>query len=72
MKVKVSAILYVETFLLKLANYIINQVLNHLIKGTRNVRPLTNAHLFSTRVNSTRFNFIGIFELTMFLDIFLN
>ena len=70
MKDKVSAIIYVETFILKLANYFINQVLNHLIKGTWNVRPLTHAHLFSTRVNSTRFHFIGIFELTMFLDFF--
>ena len=33
-KDKVSAIIYVETFIIKLTNQVISQVLNCLIKGT--------------------------------------
>ena len=38
-KDKVSAIIYVEKFIIKLANQVISQVLNCLIKGTRDVEP---------------------------------
>ena len=33
-KDKVSAIIYVETFIIKLVNQVISQLLNHLIKTT--------------------------------------
>ena len=37
-KDKVNAIIYVETFIIRLANPVINKVLNHLIKGTWDVK----------------------------------
>ena len=51
-KDKVSAIIYVKTFITKLANQVLIQVLNRLINGRWDVGSPTKDHLFSTLVDS--------------------
>ena len=45
---KVSAVTYIETFILKLENRGINKVPNYLLKAYMRCWASTKAHLFST------------------------
>ena len=65
---KVSVITYIETFMIKIENQIINKAPNYLMKVYMIYRAPTKAHLFSTRVNFIKFNFIGIIELIVHLE----
>ena len=46
---KVSKITYIETFILKLENWGINQVSNYLLKAYMRCQALIKAHLFSIK-----------------------
>ena len=67
-KNKVSALTYIETFMTKIENQIINKAPNYLMKGYMRFWAPIKAHLFSTRVNFIKFNFIGIIELIVHLE----
>ena len=71
-KEKVNTIIYVETFIIKLANHVISQVSNHLIKGTGDVGLHTKAHLFITQINASRLYYYWSYSDNHAIEIFKN